>query len=377
MNDRVLIVGGTGRIGSSVARDLLAHTDAHLTITGRNAAKGEAVRQQLGERVDFLQLDLNDRDRLRGAIGESHLTIHTAGPFHDRDGRVLDSCIAAGVNYLDVSDDRTFTKTALAKSELAREAGITAAINTGIFPGVSNSLTRYGVERLDEAETIEIAYVVGGSGGAGVTVMRTTFLGLQAPFEAWIDGKWQVVEPYSDRETVDFGAPYGQIGVYWFDMPEVYTLPQSFPVKTAIAKFGSAPDLYNRFTWIVARSPAAWLKNHAVVEFLSYVSYAMTALTDRAFGIGVVVRSRVSGRKNGQPATICTSVAHPDTAIVTGMGAGAIAQRLLEGSVRQPGVFPVERLLPTDLFLEGMTRRGIKIEQTWESSTAIAPDRPN
>jgi saccharopine dehydrogenase-like NADP-dependent oxidoreductase len=60
------------------------------------------------------------------------------------------------------------------------------------------------------------------------TVMRTTFLGLQEPFEAWIDHQWQSVKPYSDRETVQFPEPYGKAGVYWFDMPEAFTLVDSF-----------------------------------------------------------------------------------------------------------------------------------------------------
>ncbi|WP_322096549.1 MULTISPECIES: hypothetical protein [Planktothricoides] len=89
-------------------------------------------------------------------------------------------------------------------------------------------MTRQAVEQLDQAESIHLSYVVAGSGGAGVTVMRTTFyatwrqvlylgrpqdrtgfstwgdpktavaLELQHSFDAWIDGQWQRVKPYSD-----------------------------------------------------------------------------------------------------------------------------------------------------------------------------------
>ncbi|MCL6750784.1 saccharopine dehydrogenase NADP-binding domain-containing protein, partial [Nostoc sp. CCCryo 231-06] len=43
MTDSVLILGGRGRIGSSVAQDLATHTQAKITITGRSAEFGKAV----------------------------------------------------------------------------------------------------------------------------------------------------------------------------------------------------------------------------------------------------------------------------------------------------------------------------------------------
>ncbi|NEO92629.1 MAG: KR domain-containing protein, partial [Moorea sp. SIO3G5] len=237
MTDQVLILGGKGRIGNSVAQDLLAHTQAKITITGRQGKLDLALPQQLQPPVQFLPLDLADQEGLRNAIASHNLVIHCAGPFLYRDATVLNTCIQQGVNYLDVSDNRAFTRKALAFREQAAAAGVTAIVNSGIFPGISNSMVRHDVEQLDFAERIHLSYVVAGSGGAGVTVMRTTFLGLQEPFEAWIDNQWQTVKPYSLRETIQFPAPYGKAGVYWFDMPEALTLVDSFPVKTVITKF--------------------------------------------------------------------------------------------------------------------------------------------
>lgn len=188
--------------------------------------------------------------------------IHTAGPFHFRDARVLKTCIEMGVNYLDVSDHRSFTLKALEYQDLAWAAGVTAVVNTGIFPGISNSMVRQDVETLDRVDRIHLSYVVAGSGGAGKTVMRTTLLGLQHPFPVWLDGQWQTIHPYSDRETVCFPAPYGPVNVYWFDMPEAFTLPKAFQARTVITKFGSVPDFYNQITWAIAHGlPETWLQH--------------------------------------------------------------------------------------------------------------------
>ena len=101
MAKKVLIIGGYGRIGSSVARDLVKHSDVEVTITSRQT-KPEI------KPFKSLVLDLSDRHNLQQAIANYDLVIHCAGPFHHRDGRVLSCCIDAGVDYIDVSDHRSF-----------------------------------------------------------------------------------------------------------------------------------------------------------------------------------------------------------------------------------------------------------------------------
>jgi len=362
MANRVLILGGQGRIGSSVARDLHDRTSAILTLTGRTPKPIAFADVNRADRTHFLALDLDNETALSAAIEQNDLVIHCAGPFKYRDGRVLQICIDLGVNYLDVSDNREFVSKALDRRADATAAGITAIVSSGVFPGISNSMARQGIEQLDEAEEIHLSYVVAGSGGAGITVMRTTFLELQHPFDAWIEGQWRQVKPYCDRERIPFPPPYGPSAVYWFSTSEAFTLARSFPVKTVVTKFGSVPDFYNHLTWLTAHwTPQRWLQHPAVVEFLARVSYQMTVVTDRFSGTGIAMRAAVTGQKDGQPACYCSTLVHPDTAIAAGHGTGSIAQLLLSGQLQKPGVWPVEQALPTNLFEYALKSRGIEI----------------
>ncbi|WP_413165251.1 saccharopine dehydrogenase family protein [Capilliphycus salinus ALCB114379] len=364
MKKRILILGGRGRVGSRVAEDLINFTpEVEIVVTGRKASP---TLPSPDPRMQFLELELAEENQLKSAIESVDLVIHCAGPFHYRDATVLKMCIEAGVNYIDVSDNRSFTLKALSLHNLAQEKGITAVINTGIFPGISNSLVRLGVEELDEVETIHLSYVVGGSGGAGITVMRTTFLGLQRPFQVWKNGQWEQVKPYSDREVIPFPAPYGKLGVYWFDMPECYTLAQSFDVKTVVTKFGTFPDFYNYLTGMVAHQwPPSWLQNTAVIEFLSQVSYAMTTVTDYFSGIGVAVRASAQGYKGKKPVEFCSTLTHENTAIAAGIGTGSVGQLLLTNQLNKPGVWPIEQALPTDLFKQTLEERHVTIESEY------------
>ena len=356
MSKKVLVIGGCGRIGNSVAQDIANHTDAEVTITSRNS------QQQAKLPFKFLTLDLADRDQLEKEIAPQDLIVHCAGPFHHRDGRVLETCIDRGVDYLDVSDHRSFYERVVEHKDKAITQGVTAILNTGIFPGISNCMTKQGIEQLEQPKKIHLSYVVGGSGGAGLTVMRTTFLGLRNKFAAWINGKWEDILPYTEREVIEFPQPYGKTGVYWFDVPETYTFADSFPVETVITKFGSIPDWYNHLTWITAHIfPEAWVTSPKGIEFFSRVSYLMTKVTDKFSGIGVAMRVEITGETAGDPQTYCATMVHDNTAIAAGAGTGAIAQLLLEDKLKQPGIYPVEQVLSTELFLEAMASRQIEI----------------
>ncbi|MEO1093902.1 MAG: saccharopine dehydrogenase NADP-binding domain-containing protein [Cyanobacteria bacterium J06638_28] len=368
MKQKVLILGGRGRIGASVAQDILTYTDADVTITGRHPNS-----QPLPPRCTDVPLDLANHDAVEAQVASHTLVVHCAGPFSYRDRHVLETCIAKGVNYLDVADNPRYVQAALQLRDQAQAKGVTAIVSTGVFPGISNSMVRQGVEALDEAESIHLSYVVAGSGGAGVTVMRTTFLELQHPFQAWIDREWQTIQPYSDRETVQFPAPYHRCGVYWFNTIEAMTLPASFPVKTVVTKFGSTPDIYNHLTWMMAHwVPKPWLRQPDTVEFLAQVSYQMTTVSDRFSGIGLAMQAAITGMHQRSPTQYTATFVHPDTAAAAGMGTGSIAQVLLSGELYRPGVWPVEQAMPTNLFQVTSQQRGLTVD-----ATKIRVDAPN
>ena len=356
MRQKVLVIGGCGRIGSSVAQDIAKHTSAEVIVTSRNP--DSLVQPPL----EFLQLELSQQSSVQEAIADVDLVVHCAGPFHHRDGRVLQACIDQQIDYIDVSDHRSFYERVIKHHQKAIANKVTAVLNTGIFPGISNSMVKQGVEQFDRVQKIHLSYVVAGSGGAGLTVMRTTFLGLRNKFLALIDGKWQKISPYTAREVVEFPQPYGKTGVYWFDMPETYTFADSFDVDTVITKFGSIPDWYNHLTWITAHVfPEQWVTSPKGIEFFSKVSYAMTNVTDRFSGIGVAMRAEITGEKEKKPKKYLATMVHENTAIAAGAGTGTVAQLILEGKLKQPGIYPVEQALSTPLFIEVMKSRNIKI----------------
>lgn len=358
MSGRVLVLGGCGRVGAAVAADLVANTDARVTVTGR----GQYAAAQVGEQRQPLTLELDDLAGLRRAILTHDLVVDCAGPFSRRDDRVLRLCIQEGVDYLDVADNPVFVRRALELRDYAAAAGVTAVVASGVFPGISNSMARQGIERLDRADDLRISYVIG-AGGVGPALDR--FLELRYPFPAWIDGKWQTVRPYSRREKVRFPAPFGRCGVYWHSTIAAATLPLSFPLRSVVTKVGALPGFLNEISWLMA----AWAPKHPRIrddsaDIVTNVGIRIAGLTDRLSRAGIAMRLDIDGERAGRPVVYTATLLHSNTAIAAGHGAGAVAQLLLGGELRKPGVWAVEQALPTPLFEREMQRRKIEIQQT-------------
>ncbi len=359
MAQHVLILGGTGGIGRAVAVDILQHTAAQVTLAGRRQ------RPMLPAGTRYRQIDVTAE--IEAQLTDFDLVVHCAGPFRRRDHRVLEACIAQQTPYVDVADSPDYVEAALGYADQAVANGVTCVLSTGVFPGISNSLVRQGIEQFDgaQADTVHLSYLVAGSGGGGLTVMRTTFVELQTPFLAKVEGDWQEIAPYCDREVLPFPDPYNVgAGVYWYNTVEAMVLPRSFPqLRTCITKFGSLPDYYNRLTQLMTRLPSGWLQHPATLEFLAQVSYRMTQITDRFTGQAIALRLEIQGTKDRKPATYLATFTHPDTAKVAGIGTGSIVEKILNRELYRPGIYTVEQVLDTALFRQLCNQRQLTVQE--------------
>lgn len=144
---KILMLGGTGRVGSSTAASLLQLTPEHkITLGGR---REEGYRDALQRRpvlksTTFAQVDITDRNAVALAAAEHDLVIHTAGPFQrSKDLSALEACIAVGTPYVDVCDDQDYSIMTKGLHEQAVQAGVPCITTAGIYPGVSNVMAAH------------------------------------------------------------------------------------------------------------------------------------------------------------------------------------------------------------------------------------------
>ena len=275
----VVVLGGTGRVGSSTAAALLnAVPSAQVSLASRNQESYNAALTRRPELRPATRrsVDINDPSSLLSAIKGADLVIHTAGPFQRRqDCNVLEACIASGVPYLDICDDTEYSQRAKLLHSKAQAAGVPAITTGGIYPGVSNVMAAHMIsmarKEYDEhfqyvdqssandddviptAKRVLYSYFTAGSGGAGPTILNTTFLLAGEDVVAYKDGNAVTLPPVSNRRLVDFGPGVGRKAVWLYSLPEVASGHQVFGVPSISARFGTDPDVWNWAMWLMAR----------------------------------------------------------------------------------------------------------------------------
>ncbi|WVZ54570.1 hypothetical protein U9M48_005350 [Paspalum notatum var. saurae] len=266
---RVLVIGGTGRVGGSTAAALSKlRPDLSILAGGRNREKGESFAAKLGEQSEFVQVDTRSASMLEKALQGRYsvmqrntllliypvapdvcvdLVVHTAGPFQRAEEcTVLQAAISTKAPYIDVCDDLNYSWRAKGFHEQAKTAGVPAITTAGICPGVSNvmaaELVRAARSENGEPERLRFFYYTAGTGGAGPTILTTSFLLLGEDVIAYNKGEEIKLKPYSGSLSIDFGKGVRKKNVYLLNLPEVKSAFKILGVPTVSARLGTAPS---------------------------------------------------------------------------------------------------------------------------------------
>ncbi len=125
-NKKILVVGGSGRVGGSVVCQLTLH-NARVTVGGTKVDSFEESRMrwknlfpgtEMAKKLDAIAFqslnreDVSSVDSVLQSANDSNdafdLVIHTAGPFQGKvlsPNGIIAACVENGVGYIDVCDD--------------------------------------------------------------------------------------------------------------------------------------------------------------------------------------------------------------------------------------------------------------------------------
>ena len=84
---KVVVLGGTGRVGGATAAALLGQdaglTTRDVTLAGRRKEGAMEAKSRHPALVNaaFVEVDVNDKESVKRAIAGADLVINTAGPF--------------------------------------------------------------------------------------------------------------------------------------------------------------------------------------------------------------------------------------------------------------------------------------------------------
>jgi predicted dinucleotide-binding enzyme len=355
---KVVILGGTGRIGTAVASHLLASTkpgsEISVVLAGRSAERGRAaVEEVLNEcnpasSVAFEPLDWRDSAALRSVIRGAAAVVHTAGPYADEQPDVLTASIAEKVPvYVDLSDPLEYLDAAKAIGRQSRESETLALCAAGAFPGLSNVLAMECVARLGgkRVRDIDFSYFTAGLGGSGEVNLYITNDGFGCPVPIFQDGKY---EPSMDAGSKDRATGrsrvrffleesdpsarlVGERAVWSWPFPEGALVPRQLEGAisgSSSVGMGTAPDIWNgMMSLMVSVVPRPWWRSKAFSTGLAKFSKPLVEFTDLFVGETHAMRIDVTAEDGSRVSAV---QAHESFRRCVGMSCACFVAALLE-----------------------------------------------
>jgi saccharopine dehydrogenase-like NADP-dependent oxidoreductase len=373
---------GCGLVGAAIARDLSREEDLEITVA--DADRDALGRIGAGSRIRRLRADLAFPETVERIVADADAVV---GALPGRLGfGMLEAVIRAGKPIADISFS---PEDPLSLDGLAQEKGVTAVVDCGVSPGLSNLAVGRAAASLAEVE--EVAIQVG-----GLPVNRNR------PFEyAIVFSASDVLEEYtrparvmeegtlvtkpalSEVETVEVPG-VGTLEAFLTD--GLRTLLTTVPARAMKEKTlrypgharamaalrdcgfferkrletGDAPVSPRALTERLLAS--AWRLSEGEEEFTflrTIVRGLDPAGSPRAYRFELLDRTDAKAR--------LTSMAR-----TTGFPCAAAAAMLARGQYRDPGVRPPEMLARDEAasqrFLDALRARGLSWTESWDSN---------
>lgn len=366
---KIVVLGGTGDMGSAVAQDLLEFTDVQqVTIAARNTAAAEKLVSALGDaRAVVQKIEAASHTDLVRVMQKHDVAAGALGPFYRFEKPLVEAALAAGVDYVSICDDHDAVQAVLPLDRAAASKGRKILTGLGWTPGITNILARKGYDELDNVEKIQVYWAGSTGDSAGLAVILHTLHIFTGKVVSFQDGKFIEVQAGSGKEIVDFPTPLGKITVFHLGHPEPVTLPRYLPGVQAVSLKGGLAEnyLHSLAKTIVALGLTSTAsRKQKLGTLMKKMLPLFPTAKDRSLS---GARVDITGVRHGKKVQV-TYTTVDRMRRLTGIPLSIGACMLAQGKIKRCGVFgpEAEGAINPDDFLQELARRDIKIER-WET----------
>lgn len=259
----VLIVGASGVFGSRLARRATRERAVKLTLAGRRREPLEALAAELGCAVLII-----DRDRVdASALADFDLVIDCAGPFQGSRTNLIEQCVAAQVDYIDLADGREFVCSIGKFDEAAERADIAVISGASSIPALSHAALDALTSDWRRIDELLIGIFPGNRAPRGRSVVEAILSYVGKPVRLFSGGAWCEVPGWALYGRVACGSA-GHRWASVCDTPEQDLLVRRYrPTRSAEFVAGlELPSLHLglwllsfpvRWGWLSSLRPAA------------------------------------------------------------------------------------------------------------------------
>jgi short subunit dehydrogenase-like uncharacterized protein len=214
----LLVYGAYGYTGRLVAREAVER-GLDVVVAGRDRDAVGRVAAALD--CTGRAVDLEDPQRLDGAIEGVDAVLNCAGPFADTADPTVEACLRTGTHYLDVTGEIAVFEALAARDGRAREADVTVLPGTGFDVVPTDCLAAHLAGRVADPARLALGFEAGGGVSPGTA--KTALRGLGTGGAVRRAGRIERAPVGSDTRRIDFGnGERVGLSVPWGDVATAY-----------------------------------------------------------------------------------------------------------------------------------------------------------
>lgn len=382
----ILLLGGYGNAGRSLARLLLQHADDPslcLILAGRHVDRAEAFAQELNRefpsntkevvRVTARQVDVSDpmslqdafsalQDNVRLVVVASSTTAYTQ--------QVASAALRANMDYFDIQLSKTKVDTLKAMAPEITKANLCFITDGGFHPGLPAAMIRYVAPSFQTLEVANVGSVVQADWNDieaeySIETMEE-FASEFTEFQTMLyqNGEWKDV----GYKTIhmEFGETFGKRMCFPLMLEEMKNVPTQCP---GISETGFYIAGLNWFVdWFVTPIVMIALKlwpQRAKRSMARLLHWGLRTFSKPPYGCLLKLEAKgVGPDPDGEPLSKTVTVFHQDQYALTAIPAAATLLQYLseKDSIRKPGLWCQAIIADPKRLMVDMERMGLEIQ---------------
>jgi hypothetical protein len=368
MAKNILILGGYGNAGKLVAELLLSHSDAHITIAGRNAQRAKDFAEELNAtcgavRAAGVAADAASYERLLAAFQGMDMVV-VASSTSEYVANVAKAAIDCGSDYLDVQLSIEQKLAALRDLEpVIRDKNRLFITDGGFHPGVPAALVRFAGTHFDRLETAQVGSLIQidwaklSFAEATITEMVDELTHYRPV--AFRQSAWKNLK-YREFLKFVFPEPFGQKICAPMYLEEMQAIPDSFPHLTDTGFYVAG---FNWFTDYFVM-PFVLYSLKIFPRLLLKPASALFTWSLKAFSrppFATILQLEATGVKNGRYSGLTIRLQHEDGYFLTAVPVVACLLQYLDDQLPRAGLYLQAHAVEPARFIQDMQRIGIGV----------------
>lgn len=349
---------GAGLMGKAIAYDLLLQSDTEQVILcDKDVRAVHELPQQNDKRLSTQILDVTRIQELESVLKNAYVLIAAVHYKYNLD--FTKAAIKTKTNMCDLGGNSKIVDEQLKLNEEAKKAGVSIIPDCGLAPGMVAVLVKWGLEKFNWTDTVKIR--VGGLPQNPNNKLKYERLfsidGLIneyiEPVRVLRNGKIEIIEPLAEIEKIDFPS----IG-------ELESFTTSGGTSTLIDTYKNKLKNLDYKTIRYEGHCEALKELQKSDQFTKEYFEANLPLCTKDITLVKIIfegNSKKHELSIIDYAETCRGMSLTSMMRMTAFPASIIAQMIARGQIKEKGVVPQERCVPTGIFIEELKKREIKI----------------